>query len=281
MGLEKIFGKTLVSSGHLNITVYSLIEVLIILAVTWLVLRLLKKLILKSGRLTKVDHSFRYTLFTFLKYILWVFSISMVLQSIGIKLTFLIASSAALLVGVGMGLQQIFKDILSGVFLLFEGIIRVDDIVELDEFVGRVLDIGVRTTRIMTRDNIIMIIPNSKFIEGNVINWSTIDEQTRFFVSVGVAYGSDVKKVEELLISCALVHPKISKKVKPKVRFENFGDSSLDFKLFFFSEHGFRVEWIKSDLRFCIDRKFRENGIQIPFPQQDVYLKQTGGGNPV
>lgn len=274
MGLEKIFEKTLVSSGQVNITVYSLIEVMIILVITWLTLWLLKKLLLKSGKLTKVDHSFRYTIFIIIKYTLWVISISIILQSMGIKITLLIASSAALLVGVGMGLQQIFKDILSGVFLLFEGIIRVDDIVELNEFVGRVLDIGIRTTNILTRDNIVMIIPNSKFIEENVINWSSVDKQTRFFVSVGVAYGSDVKKVGELLISCALEHPNISKKMKPQVRFENFADSSLDFKLFFYTSEGFRVEWIKSDLRYCIDKKFRENGIQIPFPQHDVYLKQ-------
>lgn len=271
--IKNIFGKTLISSGTIHITVYSFIEIFLIVVITWLVVWLLKKFLLKSGKLSKVDHSFRYSMFMIVKYTFWVIAISMILQSIGIKLTFLIASSAALLVGVGMGLQQIFKDILSGVFLLFEGVIRVDDIVELTGNVGKVQEIGIRTTKIVTRDHIVMIIPNSKFIEENVINWSTIEDLTRFSVTVGVAYGSDVKKVEEVLLSCADEHPRISKTMKPRVRFENFGDSSLDFQLFFYSEHGFWVEWIKSDLRYCIDKKFRENGIQIPFPQRDVYIK--------
>ena len=271
--LKNIFEKTLVSSGSVHITMYSLLEIFLIIIITWLVVWLLKKFLLKSGRLSRVDHSFRYTLFMIIKYILWVIAISMVLQSIGIKLTFLIASSAALLVGVGMGLQQMFKDILSGIFLLFEGVIKVDDIVELTGNVGRVQEIGIRTTKIVTRDHIVMIIPNSKFIEENVINWSTIEDLTRFSVTVGVAYGSDVKKVEELLLLCAHEHPRVSKTMKPRVRFEDFGESSLDFQLFFYSEHGFRVEWIKSDLRYCIEKKFRENGIQIPFPQRDVYIK--------
>ncbi len=273
LAIKNIFDKTLISSGHIKITVYSFIEVFLIIAITWLVVWALKKFLLKSGKVSKVDHSFRYTLFTVIKYTLWVIAISMILQSIGVKITILIASSAALLVGVGMGLQQIFKDIISGIFLLFEGVIKVDDIVELAGFVGRVQEIGIRTTKILTRDNIVMIIPNSKFIEENVINWSTMDELSRFSVSVGVAYGSDVQKVEEALLSCAQEHPRISKTMKPKVRFEDFGDSSLNFQLYFYTEHGFRVEWIKSDLRHCIDRKFREAGIEIPFPQRDVYIK--------
>ena len=273
LAIKNIFDKTLISSGHIKITVYSFIEVFLIIVITWLVVWALKKFLLKSGKVSKVDHSFRYTLFTVIKYTLWVIAISMILQSIGVKITILIASSAALLVGVGMGLQQIFKDIISGIFLLFEGVIKVDDIVELAGFVGRVQEIGIRTTKILTRDNIVMIIPNSKFIEENVINWSTMDELSRFSVSVGVAYGSDVQKVEEALLSCAQEHPRISKTMKPKVRFEDFGDSSLNFQLYFYTEHGFRVEWIKSDLRHCIDRKFREAGIEIPFPQRDVYIK--------
>jgi len=274
MDIKTFLNQKLISSGSINITVYSFVEIFMIIAFTWLIIWLLKKFLLKSGKLSKVDHSIRYTIFTIIKYTLWVIAITMVLQSMGIRITILIASSAALLVGVGMGLQQIFKDIVSGIFLLFEGVIKVDDIVELTGIVGRVQEIGIRTTKILNRDHIVMIIPNSKFIEEDVINWSTIDELSRFFVEVGVAYGSDVGKVEEILLSCAKDHPRISKAMKPMVRFEDFGDSSLDFKLFFYSEHGFRVEWIKSDLRHCIDKKFREAGIQIPFPQRDIYLKQ-------
>jgi len=267
---------SLITIGNNQITGYDLLEVLFIAAGSYLIVWLLKKLLLKSGRLSKVDHSARYTTFIITKYLIWVVAITMMLQSLGLKVTVLIASSAALLVGAGMGLQQIFKDIISGIFLLFEGVIKVDDVVELDEFVGKVMEIGIRTTKVLTRDNIVMIIPNSKFIENNVINWSTMDETTRFSVKVGVAYGSDVQKVEQLLLGCAEEHPRISNKLKSRVRFEDFGNSSLNFELFFYTDSGFRVEWIKSDLRHCIDRKFRENGIQIPFPQTDIHFYPAG-----
>ncbi len=266
--------RSLITIGEKHITGYNLFEVLLIAVVSYLIVWLLKKLLLKSGRLSKVDHSARYTTFVITKYLIWVVAITMMLQSLGLKVTVLVASSAALLVGAGMGLQQIFKDIISGIFLLFEGVIKVDDVVELDEFVGKVMEIGIRTTKVITRDNIVMIIPNSKFIENNVINWSTMDETTRFSVKVGVAYGSDVGLVEKLLLSCAEEHSEISGKLRPRVRFEDFGDSSLDFQLFFYTDSGFLVEWIKSDLRHCIDRKFRENGIQIPFPQRDVHMRK-------
>ncbi len=269
----QFLSKPLIALGDHRITGFNLVEVVVIGLGAWLVVWLLKKLLLRSGRLSKVDHSARYTAFIITKYLIWVVAITMMLQSLGLKVTVLIASSAALLVGAGMGLQQIFKDIISGIFLLFEGVIKVDDVVELDEFVGQVTEIGIRTTKILTRDNIVMIVPNSKFIENNVINWSTIDETTRFSVSVGVAYGSDVALVERLLLECASEHPMISTKMKPRVRFEDFGESSLDFRLFFYTDKGFHVEWIKSDLRHCIDKKFRENGVEIPFPQRDVHMK--------
>ena len=272
----KLLNKTLISMGDTHVTGYNLLEVVLIAFFAWLIIWLLRKLLLKSGRLTKAEHSARYTTFIITKYLIWVVAITMMLQAIGLKVTVLIASSAALLVGVGMGLQQIFKDIISGIFLLFEGVVKVDDVVELDEFVGQVQEIGIRTTKILTRDHIVMIVPNSRFIENNVINWSTMDETTRFSVKVGVAYGSDVAMVEKVLLSCAEEHPKVSKNMRPRVRFEDFGDSSLDFQLFFYTDNGFLVEWIKSDLRHCIDRKFRENDIQIPFPQQDVHFYPSG-----
>jgi len=272
----KLLNKTLISMGDTHVTGYNLLEVVLIAFFAWLIIWLLRKLLLKSGRLTKAEHSARYTTFIITKYLIWVVAITMMLQAIGLKVTGLIASSAALLVGVGMGLQQIFNDIISGIFLLFEGVVKVDDVVELDEFVGQVQEIGIRTTKILTRDHIVMIVPNSRFIENDVINWSTMDETTRFKVKVGVAYGSDVALVEKVLLSCAEEHPKVSKNMKPRVRFEDFGDSSLDFQLFFYTDNGFLVEWIKSDLRHCIDRKFRENGIQIPFPQRDVHFYPSG-----
>jgi small-conductance mechanosensitive channel len=150
----------------------------------------------------------------------------------------------------------------------------VGDVVELEGDVGIVKEIGFRTTKIENRDNIILIIPNSKFIGENVINWSHIEQKTRFSVDVGVAYGSDVELVKKVLLECARDHQEVTEYPKPFVRFDDFGNSSLDFQLFFWTDNAFRVENIKSDLRFAIDKKFRENKITIPFPQRDVHIKK-------
>jgi small-conductance mechanosensitive channel len=178
-----------------------------------------------------------------------------------------------LLVGLGLGLQQIFQDFISGITLIIEGTLKVGDIVEMiDEEVGRVKEISMRTSKIETRDNIILIVPNSKLINDVVINWSHIEKKTRFNVDVGVAYGSDVNLVKEILLACAGNHNQIFSSPEPRVRFTDFGNSSLDFQLLFYTNETFRVEDIKSDLRFQIDEAFRKNKVRIPFPQRDVHL---------
>ena len=200
-------------------------------------------------------------------------AIAIALESIGIKLTLLIAGSAALLVGLGLGLQSVFQDFISGVVILVESTIQVNDVIEVEGFVGRVKEIGLRTSKVVTRDDIVTIIPNSKFTTERVINWSHTKRKTRFHINVGVAYGSDVELVREVLLECAAEHEEVENTPKPFVRFIDFGNSSLDFELFFWSVNNFYVENIKSDLRFLIDKKFRENKIQIPFPQRDIHIR--------
>ena len=177
-----------------------------------------------------------------------------------------------MLVGLGFGLQQIFNDFVSGLILLFEGTIKVGEVVEVEGIVGRVIRIGLRTSELETRDNIMMLIPNSMFTSEKVINWSHNLQFTRFRVKIGVAYGSDTKLVKNVLLACADEHTFITKKPQPRVRFREFGDSSLNFELLFFSDNMFRIESVKSDIRFMIDQKFRANDIQIPFPQRDLHI---------
>ena len=216
--------------------------------------------------------------FKFLSYIVWFVAILFIINSTGTDLTVIWGAGAALLVGVGLGLQQIIADLVSGVFLLFEGNLREGDVVELNNgVIGRVEHVGIRTSKILTRDDYIMIIPNSQFIVEEVINWTHNEENTRFHINVGVAYGSNTRLVEKVLLDSAKIKPEISINPAPFVRFENFGDSSLDFQLFFWSTKTFRIENLKSDLRFLIDQNFRENEIQIPFPQRDVHIKGTAG----
>jgi small-conductance mechanosensitive channel len=194
------------------------------------------------------------------------------LQTLGLNLSLLLASGAALFVGIGLGLQNTFNDIISGFILLFEGSLLVGDIVEIESLVGRVEQIDIRTSKIKTRDEILIVVPNSKLINNNVINWTNSDALTRFNVSVGVAYGSNTELVKTTLEKVVLKHPEVSNKKPVRVRFENFGDSSLDFKVFFWTDRTWEIEFIKSELRFEIDKAFRANNITIPFPQRDLHI---------
>ena len=186
----------------------------------------------------------------------------------------LLAGSAALLIGIGLGLQEVFKDFVSGIILLFDGTIRVSDIIEVDGVVGRVQEIRLRASELETRDGIIIIIQNSSFITGNVINWTHNRKLTRFTVVVGVAYGSDIEKVRKVLVQCAMAHDDVVKTPEPTVLFSEFGDSQLTFTLQFYSRSVFKIEFVKSDIRFIIDKAFRENNITIPFPQRDVHMRK-------
>lgn len=273
MTLKEFLEFTLLTTENVNITVYSLFVILLIFIAAWLLLRIIRKIIKRQERKGAIDIGTSYAIFQILKYFLIVIAIGLSLDTIGIKITILLASSAALLVGLGLGLQQIFQDFISGITIIFEGTLKAGDVVQMaDGQVGRVKEINMRTSKVETRDNIILIVPNSKLINDIVVNWSHMEKMTRFSIEVGVAYGSDVKLVKEVLLKCAVEHDHVAKSPPPTVRFTDFSDSALSFVLLFYSTQTFRVEEIKSDLRFMIDAAFRSNNIRIPFPQRDVHL---------
>ena len=195
------------------------------------------------------------------------------LQAIGVQPTALVAGGAALLVGIGLGLQQTFNDLISGVILLIDGTVEVGDVIKVDGLIGTVQKITIRTTHIQTRDTVIQIIPNSKLVNENVINWSHNRVPTRFQVNVGVSYASDINLVTSLILQAANDLPKILKKPAPSVQFIDFGNSSLDFQLHFYSNEYLKIEYLKSDVRYKIMELFRDNGIEIPFPQQDLWIR--------
>ncbi len=239
--------------------------------ITLRVIRRIFRGFIDSGRLEK---STSWSIFQIIKYFIWVIVSVIVIESLGVDISIFLASIAALLVGVGLGIQQLFNDIASGIILLIERNLKIDDVIQLEDgIVGRVVNIGIRTSEIRSRDDIIMIIPNSHFVNDRIINWSHIEQTTRFNIKVGVAYGSDVRLVEKVLIECALSNDKIQKSPKPIVRFDDFGESSLDFIIFFWANHLFEIERIKSDIRFEINDAFIKNNIEIPFPQRDVHMK--------
>lgn len=215
----------------------------------------------------------QYAINQLIRYIIYVFAIFIAAQNLGLQLTVVWGSIAALLVGVGLGLQQTFNDWISGFILLLERTVEVGHIIQIDDMIGTVRKIGLRVSRVQTLDNISILIPNSKLVTDKVINWSDFDNYARFTVSVGVAYGSDTALVEQLLLQAATETDGVLKYPKPFVRFTDFGDSALLFEVLFWSRNFIHIEDIKSKLRFKIDGHFRANKVQIPFPQMDVWLK--------
>jgi small-conductance mechanosensitive channel len=223
----------------------------------------------------EVDPGSQYAINQLFQYVIYFVALLLILNVMGVNPTVLAGSAAALLLGVGLGLQQTFNDFFSGILLLFERSVEVGDMVEVDGLVGTVRHIGMRASHIQTRDNLTVIVPNSRLITNSLVNWSHADLVARFLVRVGVAYGSDTALVKKILLEVAKENEKILPSPEPFVRFVDFGDSSLDFELHFWTAEFIRVEDLKSDLRFSIDGKFREHQVEIPFPQRDIWIKSS------
>jgi len=263
------------SIGKFSLTIGMVFTVVLLIVITRLLLWVIEKIIFRNRKFRKYEEGSLHSLFQIIKYIVWIFTILIVLETIGLKLDILLAGSAALLVGIGLGLQNTFNDFISGLILLFEGSIRVGDILQVDDEVVKIKRIGMRTSEAINRNDIVTILPNSLITTNKVINWSHQSKKTRFKIDVGVSYGSDVKLVMDILKQSALEHPEITDKESIAVLFLDFGTSSLDFRLLFFSHNIFRIEKVKSEIRIIINRKFIENNITIPFPQMDLHLKSN------
>jgi small-conductance mechanosensitive channel len=272
--IRNILQSVILSVGDYKLMISTLLLVILIFLATKLVLWAIRKAIFRKRTVERLEKSNAYSLFQIIKYLLWSISILFMMQTLGISITVLLAGSAALLVGIGLGLQQTFNDFVSGIILLIEGSTRIDDVLEIDGEVVKIQEIGIRTSKGLTRDDIVVIIPNSAITTNKVINWSHQSKKTRFRINVGVAYGSDVDLVIKVLEESALEHPNIRDKGHINARLVDFGKSSLDFQLLFYSDDVFRVEKMKADIRKIINRKFIENGIVIPFTQLDIHMKE-------
>lgn len=259
--------------GEYELKAYSLVSMLAILLITKIILWIIKKALYRKQKSRRFDPGNAYALFQIIRYVVWVIAAGLLLETLGVKVTVLIAGSAALLVGVGLGLQQTFNDFISGIIILAERTIKKGDILEMDGDIVKIEQIGLRTSKGFNRDDISIIIPNSLITNNKVINWSHQVKKTRFKINVGVAYGSNVELVLQVLKESALEHPEISDGNLVDSRFIEFNNSSLDFQVLFFSENIFRIDKVKSDIRKIINRKFIENKITIPFPQMDLHLK--------
>jgi small-conductance mechanosensitive channel len=231
---------------------------------------LFNRLLAQSG----LDRSLQYAIAQVVSNIVLVVGIVIVLENTGIHLAALAVFAGAVGVGVGFGLQNIASNFISGLVILAERPITIGDRVEVAGIAGQVEHIRARSTVIRTNDNIMMIVPNTKFIDSPVTNWTYGDRRVRFRIPVGVAYGSDVNKVRDALLAVAHENPHTLKEPAASVFLDQFGDSSIDFKLMVWSiEMSARPSRYRSDLNFAIAEKFREAGIEFPFPQRDVHIR--------
>ena len=237
---------------------------------SWVVTQLI---LFSYYRKKEVDPGRRYAINQLINYFIYVIAIFVTVDNIGIDLTVLWGGMAALAVGIGLGMQDIFKDFIAGIILLSERSVEVNDVVNVNGKIGKIKKIGLRTSHMRGRDDTMLILPNASLVSNNVMNWTHLDNKVRFSVKVGVAYGSDTNIIKNILLDIAAKNGAVLTYPSPFVRFTDFGDSSLDFELFFWSEELMGIENVLSDLRYSINTAFLENNITIPFPQRDIWFK--------
>jgi small-conductance mechanosensitive channel len=269
--MKEILNYTLFQTGSFSIKIGSIIMLVVFVFGVLILLKLIKKAIYKSN---KIDIAKRYSIYNLTRYLILVFAVVTGLQFLGFNLSVLLAGSAIFLVGIGLGLQNLFSDFISGIILLVDSTVKVNDIIEANGLVCIVKEINLRTTTVLTRDDKYIIFPNSDLTTNQIINWTHSNLSSRFEVSVGVDYSSDVKHIMRILKEAVDMQEGVLKEPKPFVRFTDFGDSSLNFSVIFWSDEVFRVENTKSELRIKIFELFKENNITIPFPQRVIHLNK-------
>jgi len=223
---------------------------------------------------THLDLGARIAVGTIIRYVVLLVGFLIIVQTVGINLTTLNVLAGAVGIGVGFGLQNVASNFISGLIILFERPVKVGDRIQVGDVDGKVTGIGARSTTVRTNDNITIIVPNSKFIEENVVNWSFANQSVRFRVPVGVAYDSDLNLVKKLLLEVAEENADVLREPKAGVRLIEFGDSAINLELWVWTKEKLQRKTVFiSALNFAIWEKFRANDVEIPFPQTDLHIK--------
>jgi small-conductance mechanosensitive channel len=265
----------LIRLGNAQLSLRTVIYVSILLVfLFWFAGRLRRLLADRVLAKAGMEPGARQAVGSIVRYAVLIVGFLVALQTAGIDLTTLNVIAGAVGIGVGFGLQNVANNFISGLIILFERPIKVGDRIEVGNVDGDVIEIGARSTTVLTNDNIAILVPNSKLITENVVNWKYTDARVRFRIPVGVAYGSDVRRVEELLREVARENPDVLDTPPPQVWFRGFGDSSLNFELLVWN-----ISLVHSNgqfisaLNFAIFEKFKQHRIEIPFPQRDLRLR--------
>lgn len=263
------------SMGEQSITLWTILYfVILIFLLFFLTGRITKWIVTKVLAKSKIDVGIRMSIGTIIKYLIIVLGLIIILQTVGINLSSLTILAGALGVGIGFGLQNITNNFVSGIIILLERPIKVGDKIEVGDIDGDVTDISMRATTIVTNDNIAMIVPNSQFISSTVINWSYTDKNIRFRIPVGVSYKEDPEKVRDVLLDTVSKMDGVLSEPAPKVLIHSFGDSSINLELrVWTNKYTHRRGFFRSEIYYAIFKRFREEKIEIPFPQRDLHFK--------
>lgn len=264
----------LLTLGGAPVTLGAIVQLLVLVVLLFYLSAKLRRWLVEDVLpRTKMEIGTRQATGSIIRYAIIAIGLAVILQTAGIDLTALNVLAGAIGLGLGFGLQNIVNNFISGLIILFERPIKVGDRVVVGEVEGDVVHIGGRSTTVVSNDNISIIVPNARFITENVVNWSHNDRTVRFRIPVTVAYGSDIAKVEQLLLEVAAANPDVLDNPPPGVRLMEFGDSGLGFELRVWSTtliH--RRGLLTSSLNLAIYRAFVEHNIEIPYPRRDVQI---------
>lgn len=264
------------SIGNTDVTLWTLSYLILLLVLLYYVTAKLNKIVVyKLLANSKIELGVRVAVGTIFRYVILTVGFIIILQTVGINLSSITILLGALGVGIGFGLQNITNNFVSGLIILFERPIKVGDRIEVTGITGDVINISMRATTIVTNDNISIIVPNSEFISSTVINWSHSDRKVRFNFPVGVSYKEDPENIKQILLDVANTNPGVLREPKPDVLFTEYGDSSLVFDLRVWTDQYITKPGVlKSQLYFEIFKSFKEKGVEIPFPQRDLHIKE-------
>jgi small-conductance mechanosensitive channel len=273
--LRALLEAPLLSIGEARVTLWSIFYIVaLVVALFWLARRaqgwISEGLLARSA----LDRGTRLAIGAVSRYALLLIGLLVIVQTAGIDLTTFNVLAGAIGIGVGFGLQNVVGNFFAGLIIMWERPIKVGDRIEIDGVEGDVIEIGARSTTVLTNDNIAIIVPNSKFITENVVNWKYNDDRVRFRIPVSVAYGADAREVERLLLEVAAAEPEVLDDPAPAVRFLEFGDNGLGFELRAWTSSAVhRRGKLVSALNHAIYQSFNAAGIEFPFPQRDLHLR--------
>lgn len=271
----RVFYYPLVKLGETDLTLVGLFKFLCVVVLVFVCERLLRQYLVRHFlQRTHLEPSLQYAVSRIAGYAVVAIGFYVALKVVGIDLSSLAVVAGAVGVGLGFGLQNIISNFVSGLIILGERPVAIGDRVEVGGVAGLVTKISLRSTTIVTNDNITMIVPNSDLITQRVTNWSYGDPKVRIRISVGVAYGTDIELLKRVLLEVAAAYPKVLQNPPPELFFTGFGDSSLDFELAVWTKDmASKPRRFRSDLNYAIEQKLREANIEIPFPQRDLHLR--------